>query len=161
MDNTFESQSLGQGEYDALQTQQNEPAMTWRPSSALPTPRPMPGWALRWVRVTMRGDSDGMNFQAALREHYRPVHPSEQPEIQQLLSYIPGANKDHIEFGGLMLCKRPLEIQRQADTHYTTQTARQVETVDARLKQEFAGDTRVRLVNERQTHMSGFGSGKL
>jgi hypothetical protein len=54
----------------------------------------------------------------------------------------------------------PLEMAKQRDAHRNRQAQQQVQSVDAQLKNEFAGDSRVELINERRTDI-GFGTGSL
>jgi hypothetical protein len=125
--------------------------LTWRPSGTLPTPDPMPGWTLGWKRVALRGDVDATNWSQAMQEGWRPVDPSEQPSLRYLVDAVPGAATDRLEVGGLVLCKIPREVAQQREDYYQRAAHQQVHSVDARLKNDFAGDDRVKLVNERST----------
>jgi hypothetical protein len=133
---------------------------SWRPAGMLPTFTRLSGWDYRWVRFAMRGTTDATNYQSAMQEGWRAVHPSEMPELSYLVEGVPGAAQDRIETGGLVLCKMPLELATQRDRHYAGLAKQQVQSVDATLKNEFAGDSRVQLVNERRTEVK-FGTGSL
>lgn len=131
---------------------------TWRPPGNIPTPEPMPGWTLGWKRVAMRGETDSTNWSQAMQEGWRPVAPEEQPTLGFLVNAVPGAASDRLEIGGLVLCKIPREIAKQRADYYNNAAQQQVKSVDSQLKNDFAGDDRVELVNERR---SSFGSGNL
>jgi len=40
----------------------------WQPPTLLPDPIPQPGWAFRWVRTSMVGQSDATNVSMRFRE---------------------------------------------------------------------------------------------
>ena len=132
--------------------------LTWRPPGNIPDPDPQPGYTLAWKRVSMRGEVDSTNWSAAMQEGWRAVHPSEQPRLSYLVDAVPGAASDRLEVGGLVLCKIPREVSAQREAHYNRVAKQQVNSVDAQLKNDFAGDDRVQLVNQRTT---SFGSGSL
>lgn len=149
---TRAQQTRSSQEHDA----QNRVKSTWRPAGMIPEPTPLPGYRLAWKRVAMLGDTDTTNWSFAMQEGWRPVHPSEQPELSYLVDAVPGAPSDKLEVGGLVLCKIPSEVMKQRDDYYQGKAQQQVQSVDAQLKNDFAGDDRVQLVNERR---STFGVG--
>ena len=62
-------------------------------------------------------------------------------------------SKGNIEVGGLMLCKMPSELAQSRDEYYTTQTARQMQSVDMQLMSQ--NDERMPLFNERKSEVRG------
>lgn len=123
--------------------------LTWRPADVLPDPPQRPGWVHRWVRGSSRGELDSVNMARAMREHWRPCSPSDYPEI---VEQMPGSsNKDSIEFGGLILCRMPAEVAKQREEYYKRLSLRQVQSVNARLKEEEGVETRVRYINEGES----------
>ena len=123
----------------------------WRPQGNIPDPDPMPGWVLGWKRQSMRGAPDAANWAAALREGWQPVHPSEQPSLKAMTTMPGQATLDYIEVGGLVLCKMPAEMARQRDQYYANKNRDVENSLDRELKKEFASDSRVRLINDRQS----------
>jgi hypothetical protein len=152
---TRQDETREQTTHDSLQ----DFPSSWRPAGIIPAFNRKPGWDYKMVSFALRGQSDSANVQRALTEGWRMVHPSEHPELAYLLE-IPGASQDRIESGGLVLCKMPLELAKQRDRYNQARSSQQVQSVDAQLKNEFAGDTRVELINERRTEQ-GFGTGSL
>lgn len=128
----------------------------WAPPELLPEPDKQPGYAYRWIRVSTLNNADPRNISAKLREGWEPVSLAEQPKFQ-LLADPNSRFKDNIEVGGLLLCKTPLELVEQRNSHYQLQADHQIEAVDNNLMRQ--NDPRMPLFNERKTEVS-FGKGK-
>jgi len=139
---------------------QSQREVEWRPTSALPVPDSIDGWCFRWVRLSSYGETDVKNMSKRLREHWVPVKREEHPEIDVLSDYDflqkeVGTNPEHIEIGGLLLCKCPEEIIRQRREYYDRFNKDQMEAVDSNfMKLE---DSRMPLYNERRSQVK-FGS---
>lgn len=102
----------------------------WTPPEMLPTPNPEDGYEFRWIRASMFGNDDPTNLSAKQREGWVPVKASDHPELG-LVTH--GASKravNHVEYGGLILCKTPSHMVSQRNAHYNAQTKRQMESVD-------------------------------
>ena len=56
-------------------------AKKWQPASLLPEFTKQPGWAYRWVRVSLLNEPDNMNVSSKMREGWEPVKHSEHPEV--------------------------------------------------------------------------------
>jgi hypothetical protein len=136
-------------------TEQERPKQ-WAPPELLPEPDKQPGYAYRWIRVSTLNNADPRNISAKLREGWEPVTLAEQPKFQ-LLADPNSRFKDNIEVGGLLLCKTPLELVEQRNSHYQLQADNQIEAVDNNLMRQ--NDPRMPLFNERKTEVS-FGKGK-
>lgn len=128
----------------------------WAPPELLPEPDKQPGYAYRWIRVSTLNNADPRNISAKLREGWEPVSLAEQPKFQ-LLADPNSRFKDNIEVGGLLLCKTPIELVEQRNSHYQLQADNQIEAVDNNLMRQ--NDPRMPLFNERKTEVS-FGKGK-
>lgn len=127
----------------------------WQPAELLPEPDKMPGFAYRWVRVSTLNAADPRNISGKLREGWEPVPVEEQPKFRLLID--PNSRfKDHIEIGGLLLCKTPEELVAQRNTYYQGQSDKQVEAVDNTLMRQ--SDPRMPLFKERKSTTS-FGKG--
>jgi hypothetical protein len=127
----------------------------WQPAELLPEPDKMPGFAYRWVRVSTLNSADPRNISGKLREGWEPVPVEEQPKFRLLID--PNSRfKDHIEIGGLLLCKTPEELVAQRNTYYQGQSDKQVEAVDNTLMRQ--SDPRMPLFKERKSTTS-FGKG--
>ena len=128
----------------------------WAPAEALPEPDKQPGFAYRWIRVSMMNQADPRNLSAKLREGWEPVKIEEQPKFQLLVD--PNSRfKDNVEVGGLVLCKTPVEFVDQRSEYYQGQTQAQTAAVDNNLMRE--NDARMPIFKEGKSTVS-FGKGK-
>jgi len=135
--------------------EQRERPKVWQPASTLPEPEPMPGYNLRWVRVSSYGQNDPRNISGKLREGYEPVRIEDQPQFKLLID--PDSRfKDNIEVGGLLLCKIPTEFTAQRAAYYANRTKDQMESVDSNFMRE--NDPRMPLFREKKTKTT-FGTG--
>jgi len=117
----------------------------WMPPELLPEPDKQAGFSYRWVRVSTLNNSDPRNISAKFREGWEPVTVEEQPKFR-LLASGEGRFKDHIEIGGLLLCKTPTEFVEQRTRYYDEQTKAQTEAVDNSLMRQ--SDPRMPLFKE-------------
>jgi hypothetical protein len=127
----------------------------WMPPELLPEPDRQPGYGYRWIRISTLNQADPRNISTKLREGWEPVKLEEQPKFLLLVSGE-GRFKDHIEIGGLLLCKTPLEFIEQRNEHYAKQTQAQTEAVDNNLMRQ--SDPRMPLYMEKKSSTS-FGKG--
>ena len=127
----------------------------WMPPELLPEPDKQPGFAYRWIRVSMLNSADPRNISAKYREGWEPVHVDEQPKYQ-LLAAREGQYKDNIEIGGLLLCKIPEELVKQRMDYEANQTQAQTEAVDNNLMRQ--SDSRMPIFMERKSSVT-FGKG--
>ncbi len=134
-------------------SKRNEP---WTPSSLLPSPNPEPGFVFRWVRVSMRGDSDNRNVSQKMRDGWVPCKLEDYPELQ-VLPDIDNRFEGNIVVGGLMLCKNSEERVNAQRQYYAEQAAKQMEAVDGSYMRE--NDARMPMLpSERSTRVT-FGDG--
>ena len=127
----------------------------WAPPGLLPEPDKQPGYAYRWIRVSMLNQADPRNLSAKIREGWEPVALEEQPKFQMLID--PNSRfKDNIEIGGLLLCKAPEEFVSQRADYYAKQTQSQTEAVDNNLMRQ--SDARMPIFKEGKSSTS-FGKG--
>ena len=135
--------------------QQDERPKQWQAPELLPEPDKQPGFAYRWIRVSMLNSADPRNLSGKLREGWEPVRAEEQPKFKLLVD--PDSRfKDNIEIGGLLLCKTPDEFVQQRTAYYKQQSEQQMEAVDNTLMRQ--NDPRMPLFNERKI-TSSFGKG--
>ena len=128
---------------------------TWQPASTLPEPDRQPGYAYRWIRVSMVGQSDAQNVSSKLREGWEPVRIEEQPQFKMLVD--PNSRfKDNIEVAGLLLCKIPEELMDQRREYFAKKNRAQIESVDNNFMRE--NDPRMPLYSEKKSKTS-FGKG--
>jgi hypothetical protein len=128
---------------------------TWQPASTLPEPDKQPGYAYRWIRVSMVGQADASNVSSKLREGWEPVRIEEQPQFKMLVD--PNSRfKDNIEVAGLLLCKIPEELMTQRRDYFAKKNRAQIESVDNNFMRE--NDPRMPLFREKQSKTS-FGRG--
>ena len=128
---------------------------SWQPASTLPEPDREPGYAYRWIRVSMVGQQDAQNVSSKLREGWEPVRIEEQPKFKMLVD--PNSRfKDNIEVAGLLLCKIPEEFMAQRKEYFAKKNRAQIESVDNNFMRE--NDPRMPLFREKQSKTS-FGKG--
>ena len=127
----------------------------WMPPQLLPDPNPEPGYAFRWIRVSMMGKDDPTNISGKLREGWEPVKASEHPEIR-LFGSGNSRIADSIEVGGLLLCKTPVEFTEQRDAYYRQLSEQQMQSVDNTFMRE--NDPRMPMFKERSSKVT-FGKG--
>jgi len=127
----------------------------WTPPNLLPDPIPQPGWAFRWIRTSMVGQSDATNVSMRFREGWEPVKREDHPELEDMPdhnSQFPGC----VEIGGQLLCKAPQEVADSRQRHYEGVAAQQMESVDQSYMRE--NDPRMPMLRpDRKTRVSSFG----
>lgn len=106
--------------------------ITYRPAALLPDPVPMPGWKLRWIRLSNGPVADTRHVAMKFHEGWVPVAPSEQPGIARSMPNG-GQGTDRIVIGELMLCKISDEWVASRRAYYDQQAKGQLEGVTAQL----------------------------
>ena len=127
----------------------------WKRPEVLPSPNQEEGYVYRWIRISTRGNVDGMNVSSKLREGWTAVKASDHPEIT-LVTIENDRFKDNVVIGGLMLCKAPVEMIEERNAYYNDQAQAQMSSVDNNFMRE--NDPRMPLFNERKTKVT-FGKG--
>ena len=127
----------------------------WMPPQLLPDPKPEPGYAYRWIRISTLNKADTTNLSSKLREGWEPVKASDTPEIR-LFGTTNGQFLDSVEVGGLLLCKTPVEFTEQRDAYYRQQAEAQMNSVDNTFMRE--NDPRMPMFKERSSKVT-FGKG--
>jgi hypothetical protein len=127
----------------------------WKRPEVLPSPNQEEGYVYRWIRISTRGNVDGMNVSSKLREGWTAVKASDHPEIT-LVTIENDRFKDNVVIGGLMLCKAPVEMVNERNDYYQEQASSQMNSVDNNLMRE--NDPRMPLFNDRKTKVT-FGKG--
>jgi hypothetical protein len=127
----------------------------WSPPQLLPDPKPEPGYAFRWIRISAQGKDDATNYSSKLSEGWEPVKASDHPEVR-LFGSAQNRFPDSIEVGGLLLCKTPVEFVDQRNAYYGQQAESQMQSVDNTFMRE--NDPRMPLYKERSTKVT-FGKG--
>ena len=127
----------------------------WKRPEVLPSPNQEEGYVYRWIRISTRGNVDGMNVSSKLREGWTAVKASDHPEIT-LVTIENDRFKDNVVIGGLMLCKAPVEMVNERNDYYQDQASSQMQSVDNNLMRE--NDPRMPLFNDRKSKVT-FGKG--
>ena len=128
---------------------------SWSRPEVLPSPRPEPGYAFRWIRTSNQGLVDATNVSSKLREGWDPVKASDDPEIT-MVTVENERFADNVVIGGLMLCKAPIELVGERSEYYQQQTDQQMRSVDNNLMRE--SDPRMPIFNDRKSKVT-FGKG--
>jgi hypothetical protein len=127
----------------------------WAPPSLLPEVKKQPGWAYRWIRISLANDADNLNVSTRMREGWEPVKHSDHPEVN--IPANPDSRfKDAIEIGGLLLCKMPQEMVDQRNAYYQQKAKDQETAVDNNLMRQ--NDPRMPLFSDKKSTTS-FGKG--
>ena len=149
----------------------NERLTEWKPPSVLPDPTPQKGWAFRWVRTSMTGQSDNTNVSMRFREGWDPVKAVDHPELSVIPDHesrFPGCVEvgglllcktpvEFTELGGLLLCKAPEETAAARQQHYQQKAAQQMESVDQAYMRE--NDPRMPVLAPDRRSRTTFGRG--
>lgn len=134
----------------------SERPKSWQRPESLPQPDKQPGYAYRWIRVSMIGNSDAKNISAKLREGWEPVSIDEQPQFKLLVD--PNSRfKDNVEIAGLLLCKMPVEFVDQRTAYFAKVNQDNMDAVDNNFMRE--NDSRMPLFREKKSSTS-FGQGR-
>jgi hypothetical protein len=123
----------------------------WTPPELLPEPDKQPGFAYRWIRVSMLNVADPRNLSMRMREGWEPVTLTEQPKFK-LLADPNSQYKDNVEIGGLLLCKAPEEFVKQRMEYEANMTQSQAEAVDNSFMRQ--NDARMPLFSEKKSTVS-------
>lgn len=123
----------------------------WTPPELLPEPDKQPGFAYRWVRVSMLNNADPRNLSMRLREGWEAVTINEQPKFK-LLTDPNSQYKDNIEIGGLLLMKAPEEFVKQRMEYEAQLTQSQADAVDNSFMRQ--NDARMPLFSEKKSTVS-------
>jgi len=128
-----------------------ERSKAWTPPELLPEPDKQPGFAYRWIRVSMLNVADPRNLSMRMREGWEPVTLTEQPKFK-LLADPNSQYKDNVEIGGLLLCKAPEEFVKQRMEYEANMTQSQAEAVDNSFMRQ--NDARMPLFSEKKSTVS-------
>ena len=122
-----ESQSAAplQPEGEDLSPRSRAP-LTYEEPSGLPTPDPMTGYTFRWIAEKVYAESNVANVTKSFdpKEGWVPVDAQEQPNLaRNILSTLAPKSayekpRGQIRYGGLILCKRPVEKTEARDAFY-------------------------------------------
>lgn len=124
----------------------------WKPASLMPTPHPREGFDFRYVRISMRGETDNVNVSQAFRDGWEPVVASQFPELK-VVSDHESPFPDSIVVGGLLLCQRPSEVGVRVKEYAEKEVQQQMEAVDRNYFRE--QDSRMPLLRpERNTRIT-------
>lgn len=122
---------------DARATDREHDDLSWSHGSNLSAPPPRPGFVQQWIRYEVGGQVDRKNLQRKLgAERWKPRQADTVPE-----GYSPATTK-HSELGNIIavaemvLCERPVHVQRQRDAFYRDRLARQHQGIEANLFKE-------------------------
>lgn len=124
---------------------------SWKPPELLPEIEEMPGYEVRWCRAEAAGRADPKNMSSKAREGWEPVSSEEQPRAAMHFSSNARSASGTIEFGGLVLCKRPVEFGQQRTAYYRAKTLDQTRAVDQNLMKQ--NDSRMPLFRENNTQV--------
>ena len=127
----------------------------WTPPNLLPDPIPNQGWAFRWIRTSMVGQSDATNVSMRFREGWEPVKLEDHPELEVMPdhnSQFPGC----VEIGGQLLCRLRRKLRIRASVITKGVAAQQMEEVLTNLTcEKMITDAMLR--PDRKTRVSSFG----
>lgn len=132
-------------------------ADTWVQPSNLPDPEPQDGYVFRWVRTATLGQTDPTNVSTRFREGWVPA-PKEDFENLGLMKDQRSRFPDHLEVGGLLLCKMEKSKTDARQAYFEQKAQQQVQASDHNfMKQQ---DPRMPLLKPERTSTTTFGSGR-
>ena len=124
---------------------------SWKPAPLLPQPNPREGIDFRYVRASMRGESDNINVSQALRDGWEPVLSNDYPELK-VMSDRGSQYPDNVLIGGLLLCSRPSEIGDKFKELASKEVKDQMEGLDRNYFRE--QDPRMPMISERKSRIT-------
>lgn len=125
-------------------------AQSWRPADVLPDPPQRKGWVHRWVRGSSRGELDAVNMARSMREGWRPCSAEDYPEIVAQM-FGRSESSSTIEFGGLVLCRMPVEMAKARARYHEDLAQRQISSVNERLAEEQRDENRIKFLNDSRS----------
>ena len=137
---------------ESRESELRDTSSSWKPAPLLPQPNPRDGLEHRYVRASMRGESDNINVSQALRDGWEPVLASEYPELM-IVSDRDSQYPDNVLIGGLLLCARPTEIGDKFKELANRESEGQMEALDRNYFRE--QDPRMPMLpSERKTRVT-------
>jgi|TARA_R110002124_G_scaffold126743_3_gene286397 hypothetical protein len=105
---------------------------SWENPINLPDPDPQEGWAFRYIRTALLGETDNTNVSRRFRDGWETCRLEDHPELKhQMMDHkSEWAEKGNIEIGGQLLCKMPQELAEARDRHFRDKAHTQMESVD-------------------------------
>tara|TARA_R110000787_G_scaffold185249_2_gene297009 strand:- start:1179 stop:1493 length:315 start_codon:yes stop_codon:yes gene_type:complete len=104
----------------------------------------------------MRGEADNINVSQAMRDGWVPVLSEEYPELM-IVSDRGSQYPDNVLVGGLLLCKRPVEIGKKIEAHAVNEVNQQMDAVDRNYFRE--QDPRMPMLKPERSTRITFGDG--
>ena len=104
----------------------------------------------------MRGEADNINVSQAMREGWVPILAEEYPELM-IVSDRGSQYPDNVLIGGLLLCKRPVEIGKKIEEHARKELNQQMDAVDRNYFRE--QDSRMPMLKPERSSRITFGDG--
>jgi hypothetical protein len=101
----------------------------WQSPSNYPTPPNTNGIVHRWIRTQVKGEPDTKNVSKRFREGWVPVPVTEHPDLAGARD-INTRFEQHIEIGGLLLCRMPKEISDARKAHYDQKNQQQMHSLN-------------------------------
>lgn len=112
----------------------DEVMLSFEPSGALKAPPPRQGKVQRWIRASIGNVSDPSNYQKkTYRYGWSPRPASTVPEESRWFTEEQRV-EGIIRVGGMVLCERPIEIEKSHREYIDKQTAGQRARVDHELR---------------------------
>lgn len=129
---------------------------SWIEPSKLPDPEPQHGYVYRWIRTATLGQADPTNVSTRFREGWTPVAKEDVAGLglmQDQRTRFP----DHMEVGGLLLCKMEEERALARKAHFEQKAQNQLQASDHNFMKN--SDPRMPLLKPERSTTVTFGSG--
>jgi hypothetical protein len=111
------------------------------------------GMALRWIRISLKGNDDVQNVGKRLNEGWEFVSTEEAPEmIQSSVVRENGRYSGTICRGDLALAKMPQELAESRQEFYENRSREMVDAVNAQLMRD--NNSRMPISNQSRTQVS-------
>lgn len=109
-----------------------EEQMQWGRGTDLEAPPCRPGYVQCWIRTMLGGEVDGLNIARSMnaREGWKPRLANTVPAGHSAPTLQHASYGEVIGIPGMILCERPVHMQRQRDAYYADVLRKQHESID-------------------------------
>lgn len=115
----------------SVETRENDKRKTsWVPPASFPKLPNSESTVYRWIRTHVAGEYDARSYQRRYSEGWRPVAPSDLPDIALAVPPQSDINMTEIRVGSVVLCANSAEKMRDRKLYYQNKTDQQMKSVD-------------------------------
>ncbi len=101
----------------------------WKSPMNLQAPPPRPGYTQRWVRVAVQSEADVSNMARSFRQGFRPRRIDTVEDRSAYSSISHGEHAGVIGVHGMILCERPVTVDKRHREYIRSRTDLQSQAV--------------------------------